>query len=85
MLCEALREAGLIERLVPILSLDGQLGLQQAALLILGNMCSEEVDGHAAATKAIFKLSHGFEYLLKFLFSPDWLTVIYALGAVQNT
>ncbi|EOD05282.1 hypothetical protein EMIHUDRAFT_198910 [Emiliania huxleyi CCMP1516] len=84
-LCEALREAGLIERLVPILSLDGQLGLQQAALLILGNMCSEEVDGHAAATKAIFKLSHGFEYLLQFLFSPDWLTVIYALGAVQNT
>lgn len=85
-LCALLRAAGLVDSLVQIVSLESQhAALQQSALLIIGNMCSDEVDSNAALTKAELKACHGFEELLSHLFSPDPIVQAYALGAVQNT
>lgn len=48
-------------------------------------MCSEEVDPEAQLTKAALKEFDEFNVLLSHLFFEDYVTLAYALGAVQNT
>ncbi len=49
----------------------------------VGNLASEAVDPRADETKAILKAEDAFGRLLPHLFSNDWTTLVYALGAVQ--
>ena len=83
-LCEYLRVAGGVGLICKQLQND-EPAIHQTALLLIGNLASEAVDPQASATKAVLKRNRAFEYMLLRLFSSDWMTLVYALGAVQNT
>ena len=78
-----LREHGVLATLVSLLSLDAPT-IQQTTLLILGNLASDAVDASSTLTKVRLKELSAFEALLPHLYSDVWLTLVYALGAVQN-
>ena len=52
---------------------------------LVGNIASEAVDPNAEKTKAVLKRHRAFEKMLAHLFSDDWMTLVYTLGAIQNT
>ena len=81
---EYLRMSGGIDALVALLE-DEEPMLHQTALLLIGNLASDAVDPNSVLTKGVLKEVGCFELLLPHLFSEDWLTLVYALGAVQNT
>ena len=81
---EYLRMSGGIDNLVALLE-DEEPMLYQTTLLLIGNLASDAVDPNSVLTKGVLKECGCFERLLPHLFSDDWLTLVYALGAVQNT
>ena len=81
---EYLRMSGGIDALVALVE-DEEPMLHQTALLLIGNLASDAVDPNSVLTKGVLKEVGCFERLLPHLFSEDWLTLVYALGAVQNT
>ena len=83
-LCEYLRVAGGVKLVAQCLA-SPDPAIHQSALLLIGNLASEAVDPNASATKALLKRFRAFERMLAHLFSSDWMTLVYALGAVQNT
>ena len=83
-LCEYLRQQGVVRALTELLG-RAEPSLHQPALRLVGNLASEAVDPRAALTKAEFKELGGFEKLLPYLFAAEWVSLVYALGAMQNT
>ena len=79
-----LREHGVLKSLVWLLEHSDAVAIQQTTLLILGNLASDAVDASSTLTKVRLKELGAFEALLPHLFSDVWLTLVYALGAVQN-
>ena len=79
-----LREHGVLQSLVWLLEHSDAVAIQQTTLLILGNLASDAVDASSTLTKVRLKELGAFEALLPHLFSDVWLTLVYALGAVQN-
>ena len=58
--------------------------IHQTAMLLIGNIASEAVDPMAEKTKTLLKRHRAFEKMMVHLFSADWTTLVYTLGAVQN-
>ena len=83
LLGEFLRECGGIELLLECVS-DDIPEVQYRALMVLGNLASAAVDPHAQLTKAAINELDGASVLLPLLESDDWVTQMYAVGAVQN-
>ena len=83
LLGEFLRECGGIELLLECVS-DDISEVQYRALMVLGNLASAAVDPHAQLTKAAINELDGASVLLPLLESDDWVTQMYAVGAVQN-
>jgi len=83
-LCEFLRVAGCVSIIVRLLEHE-RPDIHQPALLLVGNIASEAVDVAADKTKHVLKRMSAFEKLLVHLFTDDWTTLVYALGALQNT
>ena len=83
-LCEYLRIAGGVALIAGLLA-HAEPGIHQTALLLIGNIASDAVDPKAALTKKVLKRINAFDTLLGHLYSSDWMTLVYALGAVQNT
>jgi len=82
-LADYLRLCAVPERLVELLR-SPTAALHQLALVLVGNLASEAVDPEAQYTKAILKRRGAFGAVLPHLFSDDWTTLLYALGATQN-
>ena len=82
-LCDFLRVSGCI---APIARAVGhqEPDIHQVAMLIVGNLGSDAVDSQAEKTRKLLKQHRAFEYLLPHIFSDDWMTLVYSLGAVQN-
>ena len=83
-LCEFLRVAGCVALIANLLA-HPLPELHQTAMLLVGNIASEAVDANADKTKAVLKKHKAFEKMLHHLFSDDWMTLVYTLGAIQNT
>ena len=83
-LCEYLRVSGGVGQICAQLR-SSVPSIHQTAMLLIGNLASEAVDPQASATKAVIKRHKAFEHMLLHLFSSDWMTLVYTLGAVQNT
>ena len=81
-LCGILRSSGAVASIVALVD-NPDPGLHQTALLLIGNIASEAVDERADLTKDLLGQLGAFQGLLLHLFSEDWLTLVYALGAVQ--
>jgi len=84
-LCAQLREAHALDHFLRLLREPLQPSLHPLALMLVGNMCSKQADPQAQLTHEALATAHGFEAILPFLFADDSTTLIYALGAVQNT
>ena len=82
--CRLLREQGVTAVIVELLG-QQDAAVHQPALRLIGNLASEAVDTNAMQTKLEFRKLGGFDLLLPHLFSADWVSLVYALGAVQNT
>ena len=82
--CEYLRVSGGVGHICTQLK-SKVPGIHQTAMLLIGNLASEAVDPKANATKAVIKRHKAFAHMLIHLFSSDWMTLVYTLGAVQNT
>ena len=82
-LCEYLRVASTV---APIARLVAHTSppIHRMALLLIGNMCSAEVDPEAESTKKQLREHQIFTALLPHLWSSDYMTLIYSLGAMQN-
>ena len=83
-LCEYLRVAGAVGLISGLLD-HPEAAIHQTAMLLIGNIASEAVDPKADATKLQLKRHRAFGKMLRHLFSSDWMTLVYTLGAVQNT
>ena len=83
-LCEYLRVAGCVGHIAGCLN-HPEPQIHQTAMLLVGNIASEAVDPAAEKTKALLKRHRAFEKMITHLFSSDWMTLVYTLGAVQNT
>ena len=59
--------------------------VHQLAALVLGNFAASDLDPNAELTRGQIKASSGYLKLLKLLESEDNLTLVYSLGAIQNT
>ena len=82
-LCDFLRVSGCVAHIGRAVG-HGDPNIQQCAMLLVGNMGSDSVDTLAEKTRAILKRERIFELLVPHMFAEDWLTLVYALGAVQN-
>ena len=58
--------------------------VQQQALLVIGNLCSDSVDPNSAATKQQLLYNGAGRSLLACVFSDDPYMLILACGALQN-
>lgn len=58
--------------------------VQQMALMILGNLCSDSVDQNSRATKALLLQSGGARALLSCVHTEDPAVLLFACGALQN-
>jgi len=83
-LCEFLRKSGAVHSISEIVDSPEPHNCNMA-LLLIGNIASDAVDSKADETKAILKQTGAFGRLLPHLWTEDWMTLVYALGAVQNT
>lgn len=84
-LSEYLRVTGSIAHIVALLE-HSAVAIHRTALLLIGNLSSDSVDSQAERTRQIFKSHAGFESLARHLTSSDdWTTLVYTLGAIQNT
>ena len=86
-LCGLMRSSDAVAMLVELLEPpDTPAPIRQHALVLLGNICSSDVDpagfGHA---RRELRNASGFPLLLRYLDDEDYDTRCYALGAVQNT
>ena len=81
---EYLRGSGAIARLATLVA-HPDAPIHQVALLLIGNLASEAVDANASRTKKLLKRHVAFPKILKHIFSDDWMTLVYSLGAIQNT
>ena len=82
-LAEQMRATGALPSLVRCLE-ETRPSIHQPALVLVGNLASEAFDPQASLTKALLKREGCFERLLPHLYSDDWRTLLYSLGAVQN-
>ncbi|KAL1526364.1 hypothetical protein AB1Y20_015078 [Prymnesium parvum] len=83
-LCAQLRAHGAMEEIGRLLEAPEPYN-HQMALLLVGNVASDAVDSQASLTRARLQRVDAFSKLLRYVFSSDWITLVYALGAVQNT
>ena len=58
--------------------------MHQTALLLVGNFASDAFDSQSALTKAQLKEVGAFERIMPHVYATEWITLVYALGAVQN-
>ncbi|KAL1498546.1 hypothetical protein AB1Y20_013867 [Prymnesium parvum] len=58
--------------------------VQQQALMVLGNLCSDSVDRESARTKAALLSCGGARSLLSCVFTSDEQVLVFACGAIQN-
>ena len=63
---------------------DPSAEVQQMALMILGNLCSDSVDSNSRATKALLLQSGGARALLSCVHTEDPAVLLFACGALQN-
>ena len=82
--CEYLRVAGAVSAICDLCVSHPAPEVHHQTLMLLGNLASEAVDSQASLTKAIIRRHGTFEVMAASLFSSDWTTLVYALGAVQN-
>ena len=80
---EAVRQAGGVALLAWLLA-DPYDQVQQQALLVIGNLCSDSVDPNSAATKQQLLYNGAGRSLLACVFSDDPYMLILACGALQN-
>ena len=78
---ENLRACGGISLIAGFLA-DPDEAIQQMSLGIIGNLCSDAVDGNSAATKAAL-LPHAIA-VFSFVYTHDPTTLCLACGALQN-
>lgn len=78
-----LREVDAFDDLVECID-DPDPYMHQTALLLLGNFASDAFDSRSSLTKDQLKEVGCFERVMPHLYSEDWLTLVYALGCVQN-
>ena len=84
-LSEYLRVTGSIAHIVALLQ-HSTVAIHRTALLLIGNLSSDTVDSQAERTRQLFKSQRGFDSLVRHLTSSDdWTTIVYTLGAIQNT
>jgi len=84
--CALMCAHGAIDRLVPLLEPSGSPAVHHGALVLLGNLCSSDVDAVGARNaRRLLRQASGFVPLLSLMLdSEDYHTRVYALGAVQN-
>ena len=58
--------------------------VQQMALMILGNLCSDSVDANSRATKALLLQTGGARAILSCVHTEDPAVLLFACGALQN-
>ena len=58
--------------------------VQQTALMILGNLCSDSVDSQSCETKRLLLSTGGARALLTCAQSDDHAVLLFACGALQN-
>ena len=80
---EAVRQGGGVALLAWLLA-DPYDQVQQQALLVIGNLCSDSVDPHSGATKQLLLYNGAGRSLLACVFSDDPYMLILACGALQN-
>ena len=81
---QEVRDAGLVP-LLGLLAIDEQSAeVQQRALLVLGNLCSDQVDPFSHLTKTELLAQGGNEAMVLALESDDPSTLLYACGCLQN-
>ena len=80
---EAVRQGGGVALLAWLLA-DPYDQVQQQALLVIGNLCSDSVDPHSMATKQSLLHNGAGRSLLACVFSDDPYMLILACGALQN-
>ena len=61
-----------------------QVKIHQMALLLVGNLSSKEVDSRSKSTRRLLRGLATFEKVSEHLFSTDRVTLLYALGSLQN-
>jgi len=79
----AVRQGGGIPLLSWLLA-DPSPDIQQSALLVLGNLCSDSVDPQSASTKHALLQCGGARALIACAYSDDDYTLVLACGALQN-
>jgi hypothetical protein len=84
-ICAMMRSCDAVAKLVRLLEHDAPT-VHQHALVLLGNLASYDVDpvGAKQARRQLREVD-GFQKLLPHLDSSDHMTLVYALGAIQNT
>ena len=82
--CEYLRVSGAVEHCCDLCANHPAPEVHQQTLMLLGNLASDAVDPQASLTKALIRRHGTFDVMAASLFSSDWTTLVYALGAVQN-
>ena len=58
--------------------------VQQMSLMILGNLCSDSVDGNSSATKQTLLRCGGARAILSCVHTEDPAVLLFACGALQN-
>ena len=76
-----IRDFGALPELLDMLGRDDT---RQDALRVIGNLASDAVDLNARETKQMIYELRGFDRVLPLIWAEDELTLVYALGAVQN-
>lgn len=84
--CALMCAHGAIGRLVPLLEPSRSTAVHHGALVLLGNLCSSDVDAVGARNaRRLLRQAGGFMQLLSLMLGcDDYHTRVYALGAVQN-
>ena len=87
-ICAMMRSCGAMRQLVQLLDAPSETApaVTQHALVLIGNLASADVDpiGSKHARKQLREVG-GFLKMMDHVDSSDELTVLYALGAIQNT
>jgi len=81
---EALHTCGGVPILAKLLDDDANPEIQQAALLILANLCADSVDAMSSATKAELLACGAVRALFSCVYAEDPYTLTLACGALQN-
>ena len=81
---EAVREAGGVQLLCWLAMDVSSVEVQQRALLVLGNLCSDATDPHSSLTKSELLRSGGVSSLVLAVMSEHAEVVLYACGCLQN-